>query len=87
MCRCMICTTKSDLTDGERSSVVRASEIRYEDPGFDPLVGQAGGQCFCSSESSLVQSCLCLTLLLLVYGTHPHFVRMLMILYPSVEKE
>ena len=37
------------------SSVVRALEFKSEDPGFDPLVGQGG------SESTLVQTCLCLT--------------------------
>ena len=40
--------------------------------GFDPLAGQGEKQSFCSpSESTLVQTCLCLTPLRL-YGTHPH---------------
>ena len=32
-----------------------------EDPGFDPLTGQGEGQSFCPSESTFVQTCLCLT--------------------------
>ena len=42
---------------GGRNSVVRASEFRSEDSGFDPLVGQSEGQFFCPSESTLVQMC------------------------------
>ena len=51
---------------GGRSSVVRASEFKSEDPGFDPLAGQDNDQFFCPSESTLVQTCLCL---------NPHRVR------------
>ena len=41
-------------------------------PGFDPLTGQgkAKGQFFGPSESTFVQSCLCLTSLR-VYSMHP----------------
>ena len=56
---------------GERSSVVKASELKSEDPRFDPLAGQGEEQFVCPSESTLVQTCLCLTPLR-VYGTHPH---------------
>ena len=58
----------------ERSSLVTASELKSEDPGFDPLVGQGDGQVvvfFCPSESTLEQTCLCLTPLH-VYGMHPN---------------
>ena len=41
-----------------RSSVVPTSEFKSEVPGFDPLVGQGEGECFCPSESTLVQTCL-----------------------------
>ena len=47
--------------DGGRGSVVRVSEFTYEDPEFDPLVGQVEEHFFCPSESTLVQTCLCLT--------------------------
>ena len=59
------------VQDGGRSSVVRASEFKSEDLGFDPLAGQVEGQFFYPSESSLVQTCLCLTPLR-VYGAHPN---------------
>ena len=36
---------------------VTASEVKSEDPGFDPLVGQNEGQFFCPSESTLVHIC------------------------------
>ena len=51
-----------------RSSVVSESTLKSEDPGFDP--GQVEGQFFCLPESTLVQTCLCLTPLR-VHGTHP----------------
>ena len=47
------------------------SEFKSEDPGFDPLAGQGEVQFSCLSESTLVQTCLCLTPLR-VYGTHPN---------------
>ena len=53
----------------ERSSVVRELELKSEDPRFDPMVGQGEGQFFCPSESTLVQTCLCLTPFH-VYGNH-----------------
>ena len=72
-------------------SVVRASEFKSEDPGFDTLPGQSEGQFFCPSESTLVQNCVCLTPTHpspppRVYGTHP-ISRTLKIPYPSVVKE
>ena len=49
-------------TDGGRSSVANASDkFKSEDPGFDTLVEQGEGQYLCPSESTLVQTCLCLT--------------------------
>ena len=47
----IICMSKMirsvpSLPGGGRSSVVRASEFKSEDPGFDPMVGQGGGQDF-----------------------------------------
>ena len=50
--------------DGGRSSVIRATEFKSEDPGVDPLAGRSEGQLgfFSLSESTLVQTCLCLTL-------------------------
>ena len=48
--------------------MVRESELKSEDPGFDPLVGQGEEQFLCPAESPLVQTCLCLTPLC-VYGT------------------
>ena len=41
-------------------SVVRESEFKSEDPGFDPLLGQGEENHFSPSESTLVQTCLCL---------------------------
>ena len=56
-----------------RSAVIRASEFKSKDLGFDPLTGQGEGQFFCPSESTFVQTCLCLHVLLVrVYGTHPN---------------
>ena len=50
---------------GGRSSVVRPSEFKSKDSGFDPLVTGAGWGtvvfCVYPSESTLVQTCLCLT--------------------------
>ena len=46
---------------GGRGSVVRASTFRSGHPGFDLQAGQGNGQTFCPSESTLVQTCLCLT--------------------------
>ena len=48
--------------------MVSESKFKSEDRGFDPLVGQGGGQFVCPSESTLVQTCLCLTPLC-AYGT------------------
>ena len=56
---------------GGRNLLVRAPEFKSEDPGFDPLVGLGERQFFCPSESTVVQTSLCLTPLR-VYGTHPH---------------
>ena len=58
--------------DGGRSStVIRASEFKSEDPGFNPLVEQGEGEFSCPSESTLVQTCLCLTPPpLRLFGTH-----------------
>ena len=53
------------------SSVVRGSEFKSEDPGFDLMAGTDGGQFFCSSGSTLVQTCLCLTPLF-VYTARTH---------------
>ena len=47
--------------NGGRSSVVRASEFKSEDPGFDPLAGQGRAQFFYPSESTFVQTSLCLS--------------------------
>ena len=58
------------LVDKVAQWVVRQNS-NPEDPGFDPLVGQGEGQFFCPSESTLVQTCLCLTLLC-VYSKHPN---------------
>ena len=49
----------------------RASEFKSEDPGFDPLAGQGEGQFFCPSESTLVQTYLCLNPPR-VYGASTH---------------
>ena len=47
----------------------RASEFKSEDPGFDPLAEQGEGQVFFyPPESTLVQTCLCLTLCVCVGG-------------------
>ena len=53
--------------------MVSESELKSEDPGFDPLVRHVG------DSFTLVQTCLCLLALT--------FVRTLMIPYPSVVKE
>ena len=75
--------------NGGRSSVATASEFKSKDTGFDPLVWQDEGQFFCPSESTLVQTCLCLTPLPLSSCVRhaPKTVRMLKIPYPSVVKE
>ena len=49
------------------------SELKSEDPGFDSLAGRVrfvNMFFFCPSESTLVQTGLCLALLR-EYGTHP----------------
>ena len=52
------------LCDGGRGSVVRKSEFKSEDLGFDPvLAGQGEAQCVCPSDTTIVQKCQCLTLL------------------------
>ena len=38
---------------GGRGAVVRESEFKSEDPGFDPLAGQDERQFFCPSEAAL----------------------------------
>ena len=48
------------LGDRGRSSVVREFEFKSNDPGFNPLTGQAEEQFVCPSESTFVQTCLCL---------------------------
>ena len=47
--------------DGGRISVVTESELKSEEPGFDPLAGQGEEHFFYPSVSTLVQTCLCLT--------------------------
>ena len=49
--------------------MVSASEFTPEDHGFDPLAGQGETPFFCPSESTIVQTGLCLTPLR-VYGAH-----------------
>ena len=46
---------------GERGGgvVVKASEFKSKDPGFDPLAEQGEGTVLCPSASTLVQACLC----------------------------
>ena len=77
------------VMDGGRSSVVRASGLKSEDPWFDPLAGKGEGQFVCPFESTVLQACLCLTdPPIRVHGTHPHYcVCTLNIPYPSVVKE
>ena len=41
------CPSTAIRHNGGRSSVVRASEFKPEDPRFDPLAGQGEGQFFC----------------------------------------
>ena len=41
--------------------MVRESDFKSEDRGFDPLAKQGEEQFFCPSESNLVQTRLCLT--------------------------
>ena len=53
------------------SGYITASDFKSKDSGFSPLAGQGEGQFFYSSESTRVQTCLCLTPLR-VYGTHPN---------------
>ena len=52
--------------------MARPSEFKSEDPGFDPLAGQGKLQFLYSSESTLVQIGLCLSLLRVYYVTHPN---------------
>ena len=44
---------------------------QWQDPGFDPLAEQGEKQFFCPSESTPVQTCLCLTPLH-VFCVHPN---------------
>ena len=76
--------------------MVRASELKSEGPGFDPVVGhRVREQFLCPSESTLVHTCLCLTpppppypsTLVCTTRTHINFVRTLKIPYPAVVKE
>ena len=49
------------MAHGHRhSSVVRELGFKSENPGFNPLAGQGGRPLLCPSESTLVQTCLCL---------------------------
>ena len=50
----------------------KASELESEDLGFDPLAGQDERQFFSHSESTLLQTCLCLTSLR-VCSMHSNF--------------
>ena len=52
--------------------MVRESEFKSEDPGFDPLAEQGGKQLFFPSESTFVKTRLCLSPLR-VHGTHPNY--------------
>ena len=66
---------------GDVGSVVRESELKYENPGFGPLAGQGREQSSCPPESTLVPdspSCV---------RYAPKCVRTLNTLYPSVIKE
>ena len=54
-------STGRTLGIGGRGSVVSASEFKFEDPGFDPPTGQCEAQFSGPSESTLVQTCACLT--------------------------
>ena len=72
--------------------MVRASDFKSEDPGFDPLAEQGEVRVVVyPSESTLVQTCLGLISppqsLLNVYGTYPHLMRTLRIPYLSVAKK
>ena len=60
--------------NGGRSSVAGVSEFNSEDAGFDLMAGQGHEHCVYPSESTLVQTCLCLIPppSLRVYGTHPN---------------
>ena len=55
------------------SSVVRTSELKSEDPGFNPLAGQGEKRFFyrSESESTLAQTSLRLATLR-VYSIHPY---------------
>jgi hypothetical protein len=65
------------MCDGGYSSVVRESEFKSKDPGFNPLVVQRDQQFFCPSDQ--INSCAGL------FTWHtPKFVRMLKIPCPSV---
>ena len=57
--------------DKGRSSVVKASDFKSEDPGFDPLAEQGDEQLVYLTHLTLVLTCLCLTSLR-VYHTHPN---------------
>ena len=74
------------VKDAGHGSVVSESEFKPEDPGFDPLAGQGDIRFFCPSESTLVQTCLCLTPPPSVWHA-PTYLRTLKIPYPSVMKE
>ena len=73
------------LHGGCTSSVVRESEFKSEDPGFNPLAGQGEGQVFLSLR---VDSCADLFVpdLPSCVWHAPKFMRTLKILYPSVVK-
>ena len=71
--------------DGGRRSVIRESELKSEDRGFDPLADQDEKHFLCPSESTLVHTCLDLTPLRVRHS--PKFVRTLKIPYPYVVKE
>ena len=72
--------------DEGRGSVVRESEFKSEDPGFNPLVGQGEVQFFWPCESTVVQISLCLHDPPSCVRHAPKFVRTLKIPYPPVVK-
>ena len=65
--------------------MVRESEFKSEDPGFDPLAEQGERHVFCPSESTLVQTCYQTPIPFVCMA--PKFVRTLKIQYPSVIKK
>ena len=64
-----------------------AQWLESRNSNLQTLAGQGQGQVLCFSESTLVQSCLCLTRPPSCARHEPKFVRTLKIPYPSVVKE